>query len=115
MKHMKDVITTCMLRWTVLALVLLSAACTPLAAGDEFTSAQRGFIYNLYSEKQYFQCVAETERLVQAISPGNREPYDYFMAVNYFRGYQYSSAIFTLQKHGTDEMPLHHSILVSQA
>ena len=112
---MRGYISTCRICSALLACVLFSVAFTDNAAGKGFTSAQKGFIYKLYSDGHYFQCIAETERLIQITAPRNRGPYDYFMAVNYFRGYQYSSAIFMLQKQDREETPLYHSILVSQA
>ena len=112
---MKDYISTFRMYSALLACVLINGMFTPYAVGAGFTSAQKGFIYRLYSEGHYFQCISETERLVQMTSPANREPFDYFMAVNFFRGYQHSSAIFMLQEQGHEEMPFNHSILVSQA
>jgi len=96
------------------ACLFIAPFCLPLNAGTLITG-QKKLISLLYNEGNYFQCIAETERLVQWTAPDDRAPYDYFIAINYYRGYQYSSAIYTLQKSTAARGQLHHSILVSQS
>ncbi len=99
---------------TATACLFVALFSLTLNAGTQ-TTWQKKLISLLYNEGNYFQCIAETERLAQWTSPSDRSPYDYFIAVNYFRGYQYSSAINILEKPANASRPLYHSILISQS
>ncbi len=80
------------------ALLALSAGVFPSAArADDFASRQKGFILDLFRQKEYFNCIAETRRLLAYESAiPRREEYLYFIEANYFLGGQYKSVIFHL-------------------
>ncbi|MBN2159832.1 MAG: hypothetical protein JW807_10585 [Spirochaetes bacterium] len=74
-------------------MILLSL---PAVAADrgEFISRQKKFIRELFSEKRYFDAIAETRRLI-AHGHGSRmrDDCNFFINVNYYLGGQYKTVV----------------------
>jgi len=78
---------------TALTLLLPAYAATAPLAEDAFLARQKSFIGRLYTEKDYFNCIAETRRLISRF-PGLSQTADYLYSIemNYFLWGQYKTA-----------------------
>lgn len=77
-----------------LVAMLLARLMDPLHAADELVRRQKSFIRELYERRDYFNCIAETRRLLNT-APGlaERDAYLYFIEANYFLAGQYRTVI----------------------
>lgn len=81
-----------------MSLAAITATVKPLAAApaesNNFITRQKQFIQTLFNRGDYFNCIAETRRLL-AFSPDiqRRDAYLYFIEVNYYLGGQYRTVI----------------------
>jgi hypothetical protein len=100
--------------------ILVALNCTlatGLSSGEEFVSKQKEFIKGLYHQKKYFDCIAETRRLL-AYRPDikDADQYAYFINANYFLGGQYKTVIENLSKEKADnKLGVYSTILLSQS
>ena len=59
----------------------------------DFTRKQHRLVRTLFAGERYFDCIAETGRLLQYTSDISLQAeYSYFISLNYFLGHQYASA-----------------------
>lgn len=74
--------------------MVLARLIHPLHAEDELVRKQKTFIRELYERRDYFNCIAETRRLLNS-APGlaDRDAYLYFIEANYFMAGQYRTVI----------------------
>jgi hypothetical protein len=76
---------------------------THVSASD-FISEQKNFIKNLYIQKDYFNTIAETRRLLNySTGPTDQNKYLYFLLSNYYLGNQYKSVIFHIHKKNPED------------
>lgn len=83
------------MKYFIILLAFLLAAQQPSAAVESgLVSRQKGFVKELFSQKRYFDAIAETRRLM-AFDPGAglRTEYEFFINANYFLGGQYGTAV----------------------
>ncbi len=82
-------------------ILLLFIVFNPSVYGDltaEFVNKQRRFINELYKNKRYFDCIAETTRLLGYIrSDSDQKELNYLIESCYFAGKQYKTVISHLQ------------------
>lgn len=73
-------------------LILYAGNAIVSVADDGAVTRQKRFIRELFSEKRFFDAIAETKRLRSMDSrSGSRAEYDFFIDINYFMGGQYRS------------------------
>lgn len=83
---------------TVIIPVMLALTITGSVARPpgqvKLINQQKNFIRQLFSEKKYFDTIAETRRLISLI-PGEKDigTYNFFIEANYFLGGQYKTVI----------------------
>ena len=89
-----------------------------LNESDNFIIKQKKFIFELYKNNRFFDCIAETQRLLSYRKDiKNRKQFIYFINTCYYSGDQYKTVITRLQN-STDkkkEFPLHNLFLLSQS
>ncbi len=72
--------------------ILYAGTATGAAVEDGAVTRQKRFVRQLFSEKRFFDVIAETKRLRSVDSRiGSRPDYDFFIDINYFLGGQYRS------------------------
>jgi hypothetical protein len=77
----------------VLLLLALPAYQHTAAAESGLIPMQKNFVKGLFSQKRYFDAIAETRRLMAFdADTGVRADYEFFINVNYFLGGQYNTA-----------------------
>lgn len=95
-----------------------ATAARPANDGD-FTNAQKTLIRQLHADKRYFDCIAETRRLLEYARPNEADQasYRYFIDVNYFLGGQYRTVFENVLKRHDDRSAyaVPSSILSAQA
>lgn len=67
------------------------------AAGEDFLKLQSAFIRTLYDEGRYFECIAETRRLMTYLPADRKRGLEHFINVNYYRAGQYRTVVRNLQ------------------
>lgn len=72
-------------------IVLYAGAAVGNAADVGAVARQKRFVRELFSEKRYFDAIAETRRL-ESLDPGTRSDYGFFIGMNFFLGGRYRSA-----------------------
>lgn len=84
---------------------------------NEYHIKQKRFIRELYNQQKYYDCIAETRRLLSNWSSiGNRNEFHYFIEMNYFLGKQYKSVISHLKsKDQIQKKRFPNLLLLSQA
>lgn len=83
------------MKYVIIASLLLLLA-LPLSAADASALAgrQKSFVMDLFSQKRYFDAIAETRRLMAFDSRIGLNPdYEFFINANYFLGGQYGTAV----------------------
>jgi hypothetical protein len=60
---------------------------------DEFLNKQKRFIKELYNNKKYFDCIAETQRLLEYKNIANQNEYLFLINACYYFGGQYKTVI----------------------
>ncbi len=79
---------------------------------NSFKQKQTSFIKSLYKERNYFQCIAETRRLIHYHPQiSNKKKWDYFITANYFLGKQYHTVLYNMRQLKTIDFA--NSILLS--
>jgi hypothetical protein len=92
---------------TVIFLIFIAFSYTyadeiKLNSAADFTRKQHRLITSLFKGERYFDCIAETGRLLQYTSDRSLIPeYAYFISLNYYLGHQYASAADRLPGAGT--------------
>ena len=101
----------------LLALLLLHPAPSKAKNSREFVSRQKRVMRSFFLDKRYFDCIAETRRLLSYTSPENmRDEYLYFIEANYFLGGQYRTVIAHIQEMEDDNTArLPHLLLLSHS
>jgi hypothetical protein len=71
---------------------------------NEFIHRQKRVIKSLFQDKRYFDCIAETRRLLTYTPAGSlSDEYRYFIEANYFLGGQYKTVISNIKESGNDD------------
>lgn len=69
--------------------LLLARPAWLFAAEKDFLRLQSAFIRTLYAEERYFECIAETRRLIAYLPADRTRGLEHFINVNYYRAGQY--------------------------
>jgi hypothetical protein len=86
------------------------------AAQDEYISRQKIFVNKLFADGKYFDCIAETRRLInQDITAEEKNNFNYFLESNYFLGGQYKTVIFNINKKPYASEYIPYVFLLSQS
>ncbi|MCU0844417.1 MAG: CDC27 family protein [Spirochaetes bacterium] len=80
-------------RLFAVATLLLAAPGVLFAASDGFVDRQASFVRGLYREGRYFECIAETRRLMRYVPSPRRHELEYFISANYYQARQYRTVI----------------------
>ncbi|HSV95753.1 MAG TPA: hypothetical protein VLM75_02335 [Spirochaetota bacterium] len=73
--------------------LLFAAPGVLFAAGDGFVDRQASFVRDLYRAGRYFECIAETGRLMRYVPAPRRHDLEYFISANYYQARQYRTVI----------------------
>lgn len=96
-------------------LLLYSAPSEPMEP-QEFVSRQKKVMRSFFLDKRYFDCIAETRRLLSFTSENLRDEYLYFIEANYFLGGQYRTVISHIKEIKDDNaLTLPYLLLLSRS
>ncbi len=110
---------TLQLKTILVIIIIISTPCFAESKNEDFILKQRNFISDLYKEEKYFDCITETQRLLNYENDADAQnELLYFINACYYSGGQYKTVISrlrTAENSSKDRFYLANLFLLSNA